>query len=145
MIRAFLDANVLVSGAIRPGGKPDQVIRRAGREFEWITSEYVVAEVVDVLARRRIQRKYQAQVSAEFRAGYSARIRELAEFVEPTRTISATSRDINDDPVLAQAADGHADYLVTGDLDLLTLGEFEGIQIVTPEQFLKILDAARED
>jgi len=144
-IRALLDANVLVSAAIRPGGKPDQILRRAVTEFVWLTSEYVLSELERALLYPRIQKKYRDLVIAENRAALFGLIRTQAEFVGRGHAIPATSRDINDDPVLAQAADGHADYLVTGDLDLLTLGAFEGIQIVTPEQFLKILDAARED
>jgi len=65
--------------------------------------------------------------------------------IDVGRTIEPTSRDEKDDPVLASAADGHANYIVTGDRDLLVLGEFEGIPIVTAEQFLRILDQARED
>ncbi len=44
MIRAFLDANVLVSTAIKPNGKSGQVFGRRVSEFEWLSSEYVIAE-----------------------------------------------------------------------------------------------------
>ncbi|TAH49079.1 MAG: putative toxin-antitoxin system toxin component, PIN family [Chloroflexota bacterium] len=141
-MRAFLDTNVLVSAAIRPGGKPDQIVRRAVTEFAWLTSEYVLAELESSLLRQHIQKKYSALVTAENRGLYFGMINRDAEIVEGERSIAPTSRDIKDDPVLASASDGHADYIVTGDRDLLALGEFEGITIVTPEQFLRILDNA---
>lgn len=143
-MRAILDANVLVSAVIKTKGKPAQILRRATVEFDWLTSEYLIAEVARVLIRPRIQKLYAEFVTAERRMGFLARMREEAVMVPGGRTVDYTSRDEKDDPILASAADGHADYIVTGDLDLLTLGAFEGIPIVTPEQFLKILDAARK-
>lgn len=145
MIRAFLDANILVSAAIKPKGKADQVFRRRVTEFEWLSSEYVIAEVARVLTRRHIQTKYHEQVNVANRTEYVTLIREQAQVLGVGRTLAPTSRDSHDDPVLASAADGHADYIVTGDRDLLVLSEFEGIQIVTPEQFLQILDDAQEN
>lgn len=144
-MRAMLDANVLVSATIKTEGKPAQIVRRADTEFDWLTSEYGIAEVARVLTRQHLQKHYAAFVTAERRMGFLARVRNEAEMVESSQAISPTSRDEKDDPVLASAADGHADYIVTGDRDLLVLGEYEGIQIVTPEQFLKILDEAQED
>ncbi|MCC6174116.1 MAG: hypothetical protein IT305_02330 [Chloroflexi bacterium] len=45
-----------------------------------------------------------------------------------------------DDPVLSTALSGHADYLVTGDADLRRLGRIDSVSIVTPREFLDILD-----
>ena len=44
-------------------------------------------------------------------------------------------RDADDHHILACSLEAKADYLVTGDLDLLSLGSFRGTQIVTPRQF----------
>ncbi|MGH6917272.1 MAG: putative toxin-antitoxin system toxin component, PIN family, partial [Geminicoccaceae bacterium] len=52
-------------------------------------------------------------------------------------------RDPNDDMVVACALKASADYIVTRDKDLLSLGAHEGIRIVTPRQFLDLLDASR--
>ncbi len=45
-------------------------------------------------------------------------------------------RDPKDDKLLALALDGHADAIITGDKDLLTLHPFEGIAIITPAAYL---------
>jgi predicted nucleic acid-binding protein len=45
------------------------------------------------------------------------------------------SRDPDDDNVLAAANAGRCEAIVTGDKDLLVLGEFAGIPILTPRQF----------
>jgi putative PIN family toxin of toxin-antitoxin system len=53
----------------------------------------------------------------------------------------AITRDPKDDYLLANAVIYRADYLVTGDRDLLVIGEFEGIRIVTPAEFEALLEA----
>ena len=46
-------------------------------------------------------------------------------------------RDPKDNKFLELAADGQADYLITGDQDLLVLHPFQATQIFTPAQFLE--------
>jgi len=48
-------------------------------------------------------------------------------------------RDPDDDKLLEIAVVGRADYLVTGDQDLLILDPFQGIPILTPAEFLAAL------
>ena len=48
-------------------------------------------------------------------------------------------RDPDDDKFLACAIDGAAYYAVSGDSDLLSLGEFRGVKIVTASEFLSLL------
>jgi hypothetical protein len=50
------------------------------------------------------------------------------------------TRDPKDNPVVACAVEGRAGYIVSGDLDLLDLGEHRGIQVVTPRRFLELLE-----
>ena len=55
------------------------------------------------------------------------------------------ARDPADDPILGTAVAASADYLVTGDRDLLDLGSFRGIPITTARQFLDLLEGANDD
>jgi len=52
---------------------------------------------------------------------------------------SGASTDPDDDKYLAAALEGRATLVVTGDPDLLALGEYEGIRIVSPRLFLGLL------
>jgi predicted nucleic acid-binding protein len=54
--------------------------------------------------------------------------------------VTGVVRDPNDDMVVACALEARADYIVTRDKDLLSLGTYEGIRIVTPRQFLDLLE-----
>ena len=139
MIRAVLDANVLVSAAIKPGGKSYQIVGQAPERFSWLTSEFILDEVAAVLSRRRIQEKYLARVTREERNRFLSLIRTIATTVEVKTVLNVIRDDENDNPVLACGVDGEADYVVTGDRHLLALGYHKDIQVVTPERFLQVL------
>jgi len=49
--------------------------------------------------------------------------------------------DPADDKFLVAAIEGKADYIVSGDKHLKTLGSYQGVQIVTPVEFVKILES----
>jgi predicted nucleic acid-binding protein len=53
--------------------------------------------------------------------------------------LDAVPRDREDNMVLECAIEGHAEYIVSGDNDLLVLNEFRGIHIVRASDFLKVL------
>ncbi len=139
-MRVLLDTNVLVSTAIKPAGKPAQIFRRAGIHYELLCSEFILEELDDVLARAHIQNKFKDLVTPERREQFMALVRSLAETVELHTTLDVVS-DADDNQVLAGAVDGHADFLVTGDPHLLALSQMRECKIVTPDQFLRVLEA----
>ncbi len=59
----------------------------------------------------------------------------MHSIVLPSQSEQGVCRDPNDDAILACALEARADYLVTGDVDLLELKIFKGIRIVTPRDF----------
>ena len=63
----------------------------------------------------------------------------LCEFVEPAALTAPVCRDPDDDVVLATALSGRADYLVTGDADLLALKSHHGTKILSPREFWEML------
>lgn len=68
----------------------------------------------------------------------------VAEIVPTIRDeISTVGRDTKDDYLLAFATVGIADYLITGDADLLVLRQGGEVAIVTPAQFLALVLPAR--
>jgi len=141
MITAVLDANVIVSAAIIARGIPAQIIEQAETRFLWLTSEYILAEAAGVLARKHIQSKYRQRVTAARLEGFFDEARRAAVIIDVKSALRAVSRDVKDDPVLACAVDGSADYVVSGDGHLLDLKQFRGVQIKTPAEFLEILFA----
>ncbi len=139
MARALLDANVLISAAIRPSGPPGKIIvallmRYA---FELVISPRIIAEVETALRLPRIRKYLRAPDEA---LSWLADLVALADLVTDTGRVKGACRDPDDDDVLAAAVEGRATAIVTGDADLLALGEYQGILIVTPRAFLDMIE-----
>ncbi len=139
MLRVVLDTNVIVSGLISPGGTPGQILQRLVDEaFLLVLSPPLVEELRRTLRRpgiRRFIRLSDAEVE-----GRIAQLETLADPVEGKIEVQSAVRDPDDVMFLVAAVEARADCIVTGDDDLLTLGEHEGIVIVKPRAFLNLLD-----
>jgi len=128
-LRVVLDTNVLVSGLAYPGSVPGRIVttwRQGGLDV--VLSHYILDELVRVLPRlSRI-----GMTPAEIRDLVDS-LRFLADIVEPEGTSDADLRDPADQPVLQTLLVGRAQYLITGDKDLLALADRH--PIVTPAEF----------
>lgn len=136
-LRVVLDTNVVISGLISPKGPPAGILKalKAG-QFVLVTSAAINEEILEVMDRPRLRDKYGL---AEHMFDIAFILWEQAELITKLPPVKA-SKDSDDDKFLAAALGGLAHYLVTGDIkDLLSLGEYQGIPIVSPEQFLTIL------
>ncbi len=139
MLRAVLDTNVIVSALIRPEGPPGQVLARLVDDaFVLVLSPALVDELRHSLRRPRV-RKYVDLPGREIEARI-AQLETLADPVAGKLQLKVAVRDPGDLMVLAAVVEGRADHVVTGDADLLTLGEHQGIAIVTPRAFLDFLN-----
>ena len=141
---AVLDTNLTVSGAITPHGIPNRILRAYQRHaFTLLSSPELVAEIRDVLTRPKITERYRADTALvdALLAGLNAGlVRPLALDALPVHC-----RDPKDDHVLACALGGQADYLVTGDADLLVLDghpALGSLRIITPRAFLAIVEGS---
>jgi putative PIN family toxin of toxin-antitoxin system len=137
-VRAVLDTNVLVSGLVAEQGPPRQVLDAwlEGR-YTLVTSLYLVEELTHVLAYPRIAERL--RLDEEEVEAILVALLSQAEVTSGQLRLPGVTRDPKDDAVVACAKEGEADYIVSGDQDLLVLGECEGIQVVTPRQFVEIL------
>lgn len=141
MAKAVLDSSVLVSALITPFGTPGAVLNAAARGvFTLCLSPAIIAETAHVLTRDdklRVRYGFDDQAVAKFCRG----LRALAQVEADLPNLSGVVLlDPKDDVIVATAVASRADYLVTGDRrHLLTLGEYRGIRIVTPRQFLDLL------
>ena len=137
----IVDTNLFVSGLISPLGRPGRLLDvwHAGW-FELYLSDAQHAELTEVLNRPRIVKddRITPQTLASLLTGLS-----LATRVVASSSIPIPLRDPKDEHILAAALGGNADYLATGDFDLLVhqgdprLGT---LKIVTAAQFLAILE-----
>lgn len=126
---AVFDTNVLIA-AIITEGICSKLLRRARmQEFSLISCPFILKEIRGVLSRK-------------FRLSHG----EIASAVEPISAaidqiidhnlkITNICRDADDDNIIACAVAAKADYLVTGDSDLLEIKKYQGVRIISPRDF----------
>jgi putative PIN family toxin of toxin-antitoxin system len=117
-VLVVLDAGVFVSAVITPGGIASRIVT-AGVEgrFDYLLCPRLVGELVDVLSRPKIVRLLRGGDRERFLTAVVAAGRDAND---PT-VVPAVSRDPDDDYLLALAHEHHAERIVTGDGDLLTV------------------------
>jgi putative PIN family toxin of toxin-antitoxin system len=139
-VRLVLDTNLLVSGVIATG-LPRRLIdgAKAG-EFELCTSEVLLAELLNVLSREKfVARLGQAGLTPK---GIVDDLRRLAVVVSPADVPRVVPTDPDDDHVIAVAVTGQADLIASGDKrDLLPMGSFQDIPIITAREAVERLEA----
>lgn len=138
MLRAVLDANVYVSAYVRPEGPPGQIIERflRGAAFEVVLSAEIVEEVLQALAYPKVRKNARTKVEPEL---WFEDILVLAQLISGKYEVFGVSEDQDDDKYVAAAIEGRATFVVSGDPDLLKVGEHQGVRIITPRAFLDLL------
>ena len=138
-IRVVVDTNVLISGLFgikdSPSSKILNVIR--AQKIILVTSPVILEEINDVVNRERVVKL--TKMSLKERADFMDKLIERSDVTPGMQLSQIVSRDVKDDKFLACAVEANADYIVTGDRDLLDLKVYEGIKIVAPREFLKNL------
>ena len=141
-IKAVIDTNVLVSGLLSKQGPPRRVLDAwLESHYTLVTSLYLVDELIHVLSYPRIADRF--RLAEQEITDILAALLSQAEVTPGQLHLPGVTRDPKDDAVVACAVEGEADYIVSGDQDLLVLGDYQGCQVVTPRQFLGILNSPR--
>lgn len=140
-MRAYLDANLYISYLLRmDSAAPPAAIVRAGlaRQFAVVYSDPTVREVLEKATRK----PYLAdRISPKMIDTFLRRLGEHGEHLAEMRApIPAVGRDRKDDYLVAHAGVAHVDYLVSRDKDLLILEQFGDVRIVSPAEFLFLLE-----
>ncbi len=136
-MRAVLDTNTVISGFLWDGAASGLLTAAREQRIELYTSADLLAELLDVLPRKKFARKLQA-------AGLSVeqlthRYALLAVQVIPADIQAQVPGDPDDDAVLACALAAQVDLIVSGDAHLLDLKHYQRIEIVNSSEALRIL------
>jgi putative PIN family toxin of toxin-antitoxin system len=139
MAKAVLDTTVLVSALLNlnPGGVSYELLRLAKQgTLELCISDEIIEETAETLRYPRLRERF-AYSDADIVA-YCHDLALTGTIVDNVPTVQVV-RDPDDDKIIGCAIAAGADYLVTRDKDLLSLGAYEGITVITPEAFMHVL------
>jgi putative PIN family toxin of toxin-antitoxin system len=134
-MKVLLDTNVIIAAFAARGLSAD-VLELCLSGHTVIASEYILSEVREKLTGK-------IALPSSIADDIIAYLREYSILAVPLPVTDVECRDKEDLPVLGTALAGHADYLITGDKDLLVLERYKNIPIVTPRQFWELLRAGR--
>lgn len=135
-MKVVFDTVIFVRSLLNPYSRYGQLVFSFSDEYTLVVSEPIAREVLEVLSRPQITRKFRFVEGMDM-----TRILDLlsqAELVEVT-DIPPVSRDPKDDKFLATASVAGVEYVISEDRDLLDLIEYEGIKIVDATTLLRAL------
>ena len=127
-MKAVFDTHVLVAAFVTEGVCAKLLGRARRKQLDLVLSLFILKEFEKVLLKKFSASKEQIRAAVKL-------ISEVAQIVTPVSMVSDVYRDPDDDQILSCALSAKADYLVTGDFDLLELKEFHAIRILTPGAF----------
>lgn len=127
------DTNVLLSAVFNLKSDSAKALITARETGYILTSDAIITEYLSVFARP----KFDKWISIETRFLFIENIIENSIKIPILKEIKAC-RDSKDDMYLSLAIAAQANYIISGDKDLLALNPFENIPILNPSAFLKV-------
>lgn len=128
-MRAVLDTNVLIAAFLTEGLCSRLLIRARKQAFNLVLCNDIIREFEGILIKKfKLTSTYISEISAIVSEAAS-------EILNKLNHIPNICRDPNDDMIIACAIDATADYIVTGDEDLLILKKYKDIIIINPRNF----------
>jgi putative PIN family toxin of toxin-antitoxin system len=131
-MKAVFDTNVLIAAFLTEGICAKLLTRARRRDFDLILCDGILQEFKRVLKKKFTVSPHETSEALIILSTAAQDI--LGE----TDSIAPACRDSDDDLILACVKDAVADYVVTGDEDLLVLKNYEGIGILNPREFEKL-------
>lgn len=135
-MKVVLDTNVFISGLMLPKSIPGKIIQAWSlAHFDLLLSEEMLQEIGKVLEYPKIKKRMGWNPKKISR--FLLLLRFKSEIMDISKVSEKVPRDQKDNSVLGAYIAGHADYLVSGDQDLLELRE--RYSILSPKEFSNLL------
>ncbi len=130
-MKVVLDTNVIIA-AFATRGLCVELFEVCLTRCEIILSEYILSEVAQKLITKIHLPQPIVQEILQF-------LREHTQIVESEMIEMPVLKDQKDLPIIGTAVIGNAQFLITGDKELLSLGKFKSVEILSPREFWKRL------
>ena len=139
MHKVIIDTNIFYSAIGFDGSLLDLVILLySNNNYQIYFSEFTYAELLEKMYSSRFYVITKNKVPKEFVQNHIKLIKLNSRFVQPTIKIKL-ARDLDDNMFLELALEVNADYIISGDKDLLELKEFQATKILKPSEFIEEL------
>jgi uncharacterized protein len=132
-LHLVFDTNIIISAMLFEGSKPSKAFGVGIRQGVILFSSYTLSELEEVLWRK----KFDPYIFHEERKQFLSSFILHSTPVEINETITEC-RDAKDNKFLELAVCGKADFIISGDEDLLILNPFRNIQILMPHNFINL-------
>jgi putative PIN family toxin of toxin-antitoxin system len=129
-MKVAFDSSALIAAVLTAHGVSSGLLNHIIEEHELIASDFILDEVC-----RKLRTKFHFDEERVIRVATD--LRPIATLVHPAPLPATSCRDPEDIPILGTAVAGNVSFLVSVDKDLLSIGEFRGMQIVRPGEFFK--------
>jgi len=128
-MKVVFDTNILIAALLFPGGRADAALGNIIDGIDdLLISRPIIQEVLAVLAKKFSRDKEELSRVAVV-------LGEMGTLVEPSRRLSVF-RDEPDNRILECAVEGKAAAIVTGDKAMLSVGEYEGVHMISLARYL---------
>jgi uncharacterized protein len=134
-----IDTNVFVSAVLFPKSVPRTLVDQLFRNPRIVVLGST--ETFTELTKTLLLSKFSQYATLTTRIVFLEEIESLIDWVTISEKVN-DCRDSRDNKFLEVAVSGQANYIITGDNDLLTLNLYRGIEIITPRDFLEPLSKA---
>jgi uncharacterized protein len=130
-MRIVLDTNILIS-AIGWGGKTGKILEFCiEKKLNLFLSNKILFEVNKVLSRKKFDK-----IESKHKKEFILFLKEISTIVKPQKKVNIC-RDINDNMFIETAIEANANFIISGDEDLLSLKIYNGIEIINTNSFLE--------
>ncbi len=134
-MRLILDTNILLSALLSPLGAPAKLLDAWERKtFALVACDVLISELRDVAVRPSFRARLRASAAELLAAG----LRDFSLFCRDLPS-GPVAPDPKDSYLLAMAEASHAEFLVTGDKELLSLKRHKSTRIISPAELIEIL------
>lgn len=135
MLRVVPDVNVIISSVITPSGPAGRIYAAwKRRQLYFITSPAIIAKAIEVFRRPHIMGTF--PINEQDIQGVKALLERRAILTPHALDLHVVAQDPEDDSIIIAAVEGKADCIISGDGHLKALGSYQGIQILSPAEFV---------
>ena len=132
LIRVVLDTNILISSLIFRGELSFLVYLLKSNHFCLLLSKPILEELLRVLSYPKFKLSEQ-----EIKEICYEHVLEYATLIAVDHKSHILLKDLSDNKILECAVSGKADYIVTGDKEILQIRKYQKIPILTAKEFIQ--------